>query len=236
VVLTIIPMKTSLFVAGRVALGLFATCSLALAQTARFDSKPGSLKIRIEGTSTIHDWQMESSLIGGFLEVGPGFPAEPGQEVKPGPIQAKVQVFVPVRSLKSLEKDGKPYSDKMDEIVYEKLKEPTNRRILFTLKELVLKSAPASKDAPYVFDSKGELVVAGVTNTISMPVNVTPQGNKTIKLTGNVTLKMSDYKIEPPSPTGLGMLIKTGDEVKLYFEWTVRQKPAPAPAAAAASK
>ena len=32
----------------------------------RFDSKSGpTMKVRIEGTSTVHDWQVEGHLIGG---------------------------------------------------------------------------------------------------------------------------------------------------------------------------
>src|SRR5882757_8078121 len=44
----------------------------------RLDARSGS-KMRLEGTSTIHDWQVESPLILGYLEVGPNFPLEAGQ-------------------------------------------------------------------------------------------------------------------------------------------------------------
>jgi RNA polymerase sigma factor (sigma-70 family) len=49
----------------------------------RFAARSGS-RIRIEGTSNIRDWQVESPFIGGFLEVGPGFPVEPGQSLVSG--------------------------------------------------------------------------------------------------------------------------------------------------------
>jgi hypothetical protein len=195
-------------------------------QTTRFDSKPGTLKVRIEGTSNIHDWQVEGKLIGGYLEVGPGFPVEPGQAATPGKVQAKVETFIPVRSMASVEKDGKPYSTKMDDIMYEKLKAQEFPRIFYRLTELTLKEPAKSKDAPYVFDAKGELAVAGVTNTISMPVNITPLGEGRLRVTGSVGVKMTDFKIEPPAPAlALGM-IKTGDDVKLIFDWTVAQRKA----------
>ena len=85
-------------------------------QMTTYAARSGS-KMRIEGTSNIHDWQVESPIIGGMIEVGPGFPTEPGQAVTPGKVEAKAEVFIQVRSLKSIEKDGKPYSDKMDEIM-----------------------------------------------------------------------------------------------------------------------
>jgi hypothetical protein len=189
----------------------------------RFDSKPGS-KVRIEGTSSVHDWQIEGKIIGGYIEVGPNFPVEPGQSVQPGKVEAKVDAFIPVRSLASIQKDGKPYTTKMDDVVYEKLNEPANKKIYYRLNELVLKEPAKTNGLPYVFDSKGELVVAGVTNSIAMPVNVTPLGDNKLKITGNTVVKMTDFKIQPPAPALALGIIKTGDEVKLFFEWMVAQR------------
>jgi hypothetical protein len=220
-------MKNRVWVAGFTALMLASLSLHAADPVTRFNAKPGNLKVRLEGTSTIHDWQMEGPIISGFLEAGPGFPTEPGQDVKPGKVPAKVEARIPVRSLKSLEKDGKPFSDKMNEVAWEHLKMEKMPMIIYQSDDLVLKEAPKSKDAPYVFDTTGNLEVAGVTNKVSMPVYVTPLGDKTLKITGTIKLKMSDFKVEPPSPVGFG--IKTGDEVKLFFEWTVK-----APSATAA--
>ncbi len=221
-------MNARTLISRTIALLLLAGVSSQAADSmTRFDSRSGS-KVRIEGTSSVHDWQIEGRIIGGFLEAGANFPSEPGQTVQPGKVEARAEAFIPIRSLASVEKDGKPYSTHMDDIVYEKLLEATNKRILFHLTELILKEPAKSKDAPYVFDSKGELVVAGVTNTISMPVNITPLGEKKLKITGNTTVKMTSFKINPPAPSlGLG-LIKTGDDVKLSIEWIVAQRPAAA--------
>ena len=215
-------------IARTVALLLLATAALpATAQTTTFAARSGS-KMRIEGTSNIHDWQVESPFIGGFMEVGPNFPMDPGQAVTPGKVEGKADVFIQVRSLKSIEKDGKPYSDKMDEIMWEHLKETENKRILYRLSELTLKEAPKAKDAPYVLDAKGELMVAGVTNKITMTVNVLPLGEKKLKITGTTNLKMTDFKVEPPAPKIALGLIKTGDDVKLIFEWMLAQRKTPA--------
>jgi hypothetical protein len=218
-------MKIRKLIAGQaVAVLLLAGLSLQAAELARYNAKPGNLKMRIEGTSTIHDWQVEGSIIGGYLEVGPEFPVEPGQAATPGKMEARGEARIPVRSLFSIEKDGKKYSDRMDEVMYEHMRAAANPWIVYRMSELTLKEAAKSKDAPYVFEAKGTLAVAGVTNSITMPVNVTPLGDKKIKITGNTGLKMTEYKVEPPNPLGLG--IKTGDDVKLIFEWVVAQKPA----------
>src|SRR5260221_2488614 len=113
-------MKIRTFIAGNLALLLLASLSVQAAdEMTKVYAKSGS-RMRMEGTSNIHDWQVEGTLIGGFFEVGPNFPSEPGQPATPGKIEAHAEPYIMVRSLKSLEKDGKPYSDKMDDVMYEK--------------------------------------------------------------------------------------------------------------------
>jgi len=217
-------MKIRTLIAGQVAVLLLADLSVQAAELTRFNAKPGNLKMRIEGTSTIHDWQVEGSIIGGYIEVGPDFPVEPGQAAKPGKFEAHGEAKIPVRSLFSIEKDGKKFSDKMDDVMYEHLHAQQYPWIVYRIEELVLKEPAKSKDAPYGFEAKGSLAVNGVTNSITMPVNITPLGEKKLKITGTTSLKMTSFKVEPPNPIGFG--IKTSDDVKLIFEWMVVQKPA----------
>jgi hypothetical protein len=230
-------MKTRTVIAANIALLMLATAALQAAdQKITYNARSGG-KMRIEGTANIihPTWQIESPIIGGMLEVGPGFPTEPGQAATPGKIEASGRAFMSVRSFKSVESDGKPYSDRMDEVTYEHLKEAQFKQITYKLTELTLKEVAKSKDAPYVFESTGELTVAGVTNKITMPVNilptVDPKGEKRLEITGNITLKMTDFKVEPVDINLVVGHIKTGDEVKLVFKWIVGQKKAAAPAA-----
>jgi YceI-like domain len=190
----------------------------------RLDARSGS-KMRIEGTSAIHDWQVESPLILGSLEVGPNFPLEPGQTVSPGKVAAQGQALIKVQSLRSIEKDGKFASDTMDLKMYNMMSYTNYPMIVYRLTELTLKEVPKDKNDPYVFDSKGDLAIAGVTNKISMPVNVVPLAGGKIKITGGIGLKMTDFKIEPASI----VIAKTGDAVKIKFEWILGTKPAAAP-------
>jgi len=175
--------------------------------------------VRIEGTSSVHDWQVEGHLMGGSAELGAGLPLQPGAQESPGPVEAKVSVFIPVRSLKSVEKDGRLYSDAMDEIMYGKLLEPANKRITYTLTSLALKEQPRGASDPFLCEATGNLCVAGVTNAITMPVSVLLDARGYIKFAGSVKTKMTDFKIEPPSPSLGGVSIKTGDEVTLRFVW-----------------
>jgi YceI-like domain len=191
----------------------------------RLDARSGS-KMRIEGTSTVHDWQAESPLILGYIEVGPNFPLEPGQNATPGKVEVKGEATTTVNSLRSIEKDGKAYSDTMDQKMHDMMSYTTHPKIIYRPKELVLKEVPKDKNEPYVFDSRGELEIAGVTNTISMPIKVTPMAGGRVKISGTIGLKMTDYKIEPASI----VFAKTGNDVKVIFEWVLGQKK---PAAAA---
>ena len=198
--------------------------------------------MRIEGTANIihTTWQIEGTLIGGTMEVGAGFPTEPGEAVTPGKVEAKADVFIPVRSLRSVKEDGSFYSDRMDEVMCEHLKEAQYKKIFYHLTEMTLKEAPKAKDAPFVFEAKGNLTVSGVTNKSTMTVNVLPILYKTDKLTekrleitGTTAVKMTDFKDEIVDISILGLgHIRTGDEVKLVFKWIVRQK---RPSAAAAA-
>jgi polyisoprenoid-binding protein YceI len=191
----------------------------------RLDARSGS-KMRLEGTSTVHDWQVESPLILGYLEVGPNFPLEAGKSPSPGKVEAKGEATITVKSLRSIEKDGKAYSDTMDQKIYDMMSYTNHPKIVYRLTGLVLKEVPKDKNEPYVFDSTGELAIAGVTNTVSMPVKVLPLEGGKVKITGTISLKMTDYKIEPANI----VIAKTGNDVKVIFEWVLGQKK---PAAAA---
>lgn len=189
-----------------------------------YKSKPGTNNIvRIEGTSTMHDWHVVSKIIAGSLELGPEFSPDPAKAKAGAKIPAKATLQIPVKSLKSVQKDGTPYSNAMDNIMYEKLLADQFRAISYTLTELVLKEAPKDAAGPFLFDTKGDLAVAGVTNNLSIPVEMTVDG-KNLKFAGKISLKMTEFKIEPPAPAIAGGMIKTGDEVHLSLEWNATPK------------
>lgn len=183
----------------------------------KYKARPGG-KMRIEGTSTIHDWWAESPVIGGTLELDPSFPADPAKnDLKPGPLPAQAAVGIVVRTFKC--QWGAP----MDAVMQESMDATKHPKIEFKLKELVFKEA---KDGALVFDSKGDLTVRGKSKEMAFPVRIERPDAKTIKVKGEVPTKMSDFDVPSPAPkVGLG-LIKTADEVKLTFEWNLAQVPA----------
>jgi polyisoprenoid-binding protein YceI len=193
------------------AVALAGSLWVSAQESTRYTSKSGS-KVTIEGTSTIHDWTVETSLIGGYMELGPGFPLDTSKPAAPGKVDANVETKIFVSSIKSGKKS-------MDEVMHDTMKQKDNPMIAFKLQSLSLKESPKAGQ-PLLFDSVGTLTVAGMTTTNAFPITMEPQeGGAKILVKGTATLKMTDFGMKTPAPAiGLG-LIKTGDEVKVAFEW-----------------
>ena len=221
-------MKTQNAWMSRMAVGSLAmTCLLGMQaqEMTRYVAAPGKSKVRIDGTSTIHDWTVESQLIGGYIELDSSFPTDPAQKpAAPGKLNAKVDVNIAVRQLKSGKKP-------MDEVMYQAMKQQDHPRIQYRLTEMALQEVPQTAGAPLQFATKGELTVSGVTNKISMPVTMDRIDKTHLKFTGTAPLKMTAFGIVPPSPTGTFGLISTGDDVKITFEWLTAVPAKPAAAA-----
>ena len=208
-------MKLMCFQKWVVGIGLFAALAVFAADNVRFESRPGS-KVKVDGTSTVHDWTVESQLLKGTMEVPADFASNPAAAAK----GTKVEVTIPVRSLKS----GKTA---MNNIMWEAMKMKDHPNIVYKLIELTPKAGAQGTSAQ--FDAKGTLTVAGVTRTNTMPVTIEKTGDNKAKATGTTTVKMTDFGIKPPAPTvGLGF-IKTGDDVKIAFEWHAEKADGAAP-------
>ena len=193
----------------------------AAAQSVRYEAQPTGSKVKMEGTSTIHDWTVESPTINGFIEADSNFPESALKDPKAA--RPSVQVFIPVETLKS-------YADAMDAVMQDHLNMAEYPRIEYRLVELKPTSA-AGTAGPLKFDAVGALTVSGTTRTITMPVTIERIDQTKIKITGSIPLKMTDFDVVPPAPRILGMpVIKTGDDIKISVEWLVAQKAEPAKA------
>jgi len=180
----------------------------------RYDAQPVGSKAKIEGTSSVHDWHMDSVVIGGFMEVAANFPE--AALTDPAAAKPKVEAFMPVRAFKS-------YAKRMDEVMQEKMEAPKFKNIEYKLTELKPKSAAGTTGA-LQFDAIGVLTIHGTNQTITMPVTIEKKDGK-IKVTGETSLKMSEYKVESPKLSILGIgSITTGDDVKVSFEWLTAPK------------
>ena len=109
-----------------------------------------------------------------------------------------IKLTIPYNNLKS-EK-----GNTMDKKAYKALKESN---IFFTTSSIPVGSSNVN----------GQLTIAGVTKNVSLPVNVIKKGN-IYTITGEETIKMSDYKMERPGMLG----IKTGDVVTVNVSITAQ--------------
>jgi polyisoprenoid-binding protein YceI len=195
------------------AAAFLGTMVLSAADAVRYTPVPNSSKLRIDGTSTIHDWHTDTDIIGGFMELEATFPDASGKSA-PSAVKPKVEVKIPVRTLKS--SGGK----RMDAVMQEHMKFEQHKMIEYRVLELTPKAGAAGQ-----FDARGALTISGVTRTNSMTVTIERVENTKLKVKGTTALKMTDFGIKPPAPEILGMsVIKTGDDVKLNFEWVTEPK------------
>jgi hypothetical protein len=188
-----------------------------------YRARPGGSKMTIEGTSTLGAWQSESRIVGGTVQMAPELAGDPAA-IQPGKLDIKANAFIPVRTFKSMKADGTAYSSAMDDIMYEKLRMAEHPNIEFRLTSLVAKEGSPSANGGVPLEAEGEIVVGGVTQKITMPVTMKVLDAKRLEFTGTVTTKMTDFEIDPPAPKVALGAIRTGDEVKLSFEWVVARR------------
>jgi polyisoprenoid-binding protein YceI len=166
-------------------------------------------KLWIEGTSTIHDWTCKATSIDAAIEVDA---AAVQLAVSPPKMLKKVLVKVPVKSLKC-------GHGGMDDNMYKALKADSDPQISYILASF----EPANEEATeFMLKTVGTLKIAGTENRLAMDVSAVRLPDGTLKATGTVPIKMTDFGIKPP--TAIFGRIKAGDNVKVKFELTVGPK------------
>jgi len=186
---------------------------------------PIGSKVKIDGSSNIHDWSMEGAIISGKFIVPAGVTIDSTQAAiagaSDGKIAAIADVTIPVTSMKS-------GTGGLDEAMQDAMKAPDFPLIKYHLTDMTLKGTHAA-NSPFQFDTKGELTVCGVTNAINMVVTIENGDKGKLKISGVTPLKMTDFKIKPPVKLGV---FRTVDDIKITFDWVVglpKKSPADAP-------
>lgn len=105
----------------------------------------------------------------------------------------------------------------MNNKTWKALKKDKYPEIRFTL-EPGDPTVPANKKSLI----EGELTVAGKTDKIKLPVQISLQNEK-LNVKGKVALKMSDFGIDPP--TAMMGAMKTGDEVVIKYNIELTENP-----------
>jgi polyisoprenoid-binding protein YceI len=212
-------MKKSLTLSLIIAGAMFAVPLLA-DDGMHYRGTPLDNKVRIDGSSNIHDWRMDGTLIGGTFDLPAGVTLDSTQAdiggLKGDKLEAHASVRIPVNSVQS-------GTDGMDSVMQQAMNAPTYPAIIYKLDTLTFKG-PHTANTPFQFDARGELSLNGVTNQITMPVTIENADKGKLKIIGSVPLKMTAFKVPPPVKLGI---FTTVDDVKVSFEWLVGpQKPA----------
>lgn len=172
------------------------TTQISIGQT-YYLSNPAS-KLKIEGTSNIHDWDITAEDQQGKLVAN----FENGQLIK---IEL-LDFSVTTESLKS----GK---SSMDKNTYKALNTEKYKKIIYRLNKA--NSIECATNSSCKVSTTGSLTIAGKTKTVDINFVITITPYKII-LSGNKTLKMTEFGIDPP--TAIFGTITTGDTVDIKFE------------------
>lgn len=163
-------------------------------QAQRFSLKTHQLTVK--GTSSLHDWEssVEKIECSGSLSLS-------GESLTD---LSDVTVKIPVKAIKSTK--GKM----MDNKTWEAFNYEKNPVITFKLNQEQIDVAGGSIVA------SGLLTMAGTSRPIDLKLRfkILPEGD--LKITGSHKLKMSDFKMEPP--TAMMGTIKVGDDVEVVFD------------------
>jgi len=173
---------------------ILAAALVAAAYAERYT--PATSTLTIKGTSTLHDWQVESNTINGTIDWNNG--------------SAVVHVGIPVESIKA-------DHDRMTRIMRDALKASQNPQITYDLTSARME--PNDADA-FVVNTDGKLTIAGVTRDVQMKIEGKRLTPTTVALTGTAPIRMTDYGIKPP--VTMMNTLKTGNDVTVSFRWVVQ--------------
>ncbi len=158
----------------------------------------------ISGTSTMHDWTMETESAQGTAI----FKVEDGKLLG----IHRLHLSVPAESLRS----GK---NMMDKNAHNALKVDQHPTIQF---DLIGVDQLQQEDGTTQVICMGELSIAGTTRQENLMVVCRSVGENELSFEGVKKLNMSDFNIDPP--TFMFGTLKTGDEITVSFQILFDQK------------
>ena len=177
--------------------GFIMLAMTTVGQTTNYASTAQS-RIWVDGTSTIHDWTCEVANVTADIAAEDGFSS-----------LSKAVITVKSDALEC--KNG-----------------TMNKKALSALnvkKHPTIRFAATSNDVTTAgndikIQTTGKLELAGTTKPVTATVTGKTQADGSIRFTGTLPIKMSDYGIDPP--TAMLGTMKTGDDVKVRFDIVVQ--------------
>jgi polyisoprenoid-binding protein YceI len=180
---------------------LIMSISPILAQVYQQASAP---LIKIEGTSTFHDWHMDS---------------EQGRSVAVFNFNGITLTNVPSLTFTVRAETLKSGTKALNKNAYKALNTDKYPDITYTSKSVTVRANGANS---YILNTKGALTIAGVTKEVSIPVTCTVNpADMTVQAGGSYKLKMSEFNVSAPSFMFGAM--KTGNEITIKFNVSLKK-------------
>lgn len=164
-------------------------------------------RLWFEGSSNVNEFECNAANYSGEASL-PGY-EDPSSLLNMNNELLSVKVEIEVDSIDC----GKR---KMNSDLREALKADSFPEITFLFEEAELLSEPQSIDDAFEVQVYGQLTVAGNTREISFTSEAYYQSRQRVRATGQTTIKMTDFGVEPP--TALMGLIRADDELTVNFD------------------
>lgn len=173
-------------------------------------SAKAASRITVSGTSTTRDWKCDATQIQATVTGAAIASTAPAKDVSAAAKYA--ELTVPVAQLDC-------HNGTMNEHMRKALKADAHKTIQYKIATWQL--APRS-DEEGVLTTSGTLVMAGAEKPISVELTAKRIADRTWRLTGSKTLKMTEWGIKPPSLM-MGTM-KVRDPVTIQFEIVLEPK------------
>lgn len=177
--------------------GLLLTAATLAQQTTKYESTAQS-RIWVDGTSTIHDWTCEVGNVSADIAAEDGFSN-----------LSKAVITVKSSALEC--KNG---------TMNKKALSALNAKKHPTIRFAATSNQVTTSGDDVKIATTGQLELAGVTKTVKTTVAGKIQSDGSIRFTGTLPIKMSDYGID--QPTAMLGTVKTGNDVKVRFDIVVQ--------------
>lgn len=162
-----------------------------------------NFSIVIKGTSNLHDWESKVNEVR----------ASGSMKVENGGLTGiqSLQVEIPVRTIKSSK------GSIMDNKTYDALNADNSPNITYKMEKT---TGIVRNGTDCAVHTSGFLTIAGTSNRVDLSAQGKVNANGTVTFNGSKKLKMTEFKIKPP--TALMGTLKTGDEVEIVYQVTLK--------------
>ncbi len=176
----------------------------AVQSATNYTLAPENSTMRVEGTSTLHDWACPVESLSGSFQID----TTAGASVPISGVR-RANISVPVDQI---------VCDKntMNEKLRDALQSNAYPQVMYSLQSVSLQPLPDSSASWFEAQTTGELIIAGERQTIDMAVKGQRMDDGRMRFVGQHTLKLSAYNVDRPSAL-LGT-VKTGDEITVRFD------------------